>query len=195
MEKTERTNNNFIQIITSCVIVAVLLVSPLVVTTVTLVFEINKLDLTDMTLEVQESVARLNAKYINDTISSYLNFIIPCIAILVTLMYCWDTTKNIEKSLKLIIIHTITEFVVMASILCNFNSYIGTVKIISNDDGIYYTATSMIEYLAIAFITYAIMILCSKITNKEHTHNELVKLQNIKEKQDEKKRIHNKKRY
>lgn len=157
---TRKTLHSIKDYLSNCEIVIELLVLPIFI-----LFIINMAK----TSVISSSAAKqLNLTFINTVIEAYTWYVIPIVSIVSTFKIILEF-DDIEKALMKITFSAITEFITVVLIIYNFQISIG-VEVIDIDTGVYYTATSMIEFIAISFIILGGYILYTKI--KKHINKE-----------------------
>lgn len=111
---------------------------------------------------VSSDIAKqLNITFIQTAVVAYTHVIIPCVSLITTVK---DLLKfnDVEQEMVRMVVSSITVFVTVAIIFCNFQLSLG-VEVIDMETCIYYTATSMIEFIAISFFIFGVYLLGTKI--------------------------------
>lgn len=113
-------------------------------------------------------VNQLNITFIHTSILAYTHVIVPFVAIFTTLK---DLVKfkSTDNELLKIVISSISVFITMSNIFCNFQLSLG-LEVLDFETCIYYTAVLMIEFIAISFFIFGAYLLGiwlkGKIKNK-----------------------------
>lgn len=105
-----------------------------------------------------ETAKQLNVAFIHVSIVIYTYYIIPLTAVVSTVKDILKFNGSAEREVTKIVFSSITEFIAVALIFCNFQLSLG-LDVINFDTGIYYTATSMFEFMAISFFIFGIYLL------------------------------------
>lgn len=164
----KETLHNIKESLNNCALVIELLILPIFILFIIL--------MTTTSIVSSDTAKQLNLTFINIIIVAYTYYIIPIVAVISTIKIVLKF-DNTEKALIKIAFSAITEFMTVALIFCNFQLSVG-VEVLNIETGLYYTATSMIEFIAISFLILGSYIIYTKI--KKH----IVNNKSIKNKED-----------
>ena len=140
----------------NCGLIIKCLLFPMIIMFVTLITS-NKL----VSIEVAK---QLNITFMNTLVISYTNYVIPATALIATIRDIKRYDDIVDMEIIRIVVMSIIEFIAVAIIFCNFQLSLG-LDVIDFNTGIYYTATSMIEFMSISFFVFGFYLIYKEIKN------------------------------
>lgn len=140
----------------NCGLLIKCLLFPMITMFVTLITS-NKL----VSLEIAK---QLNITFMNTLVISYTNYVIPATALIVTFRDIKRYNGIVLDEVIRITVMSIVEFVAVALIFFNFQLSLG-IDVIDFNTGIYYTATSMVEFMSLSFFIFGFYLIYSEIKN------------------------------